>query len=142
MPSASLILLLLLFVSMVAPAKEPLPGPIPARLVRVIDGDSVVVDARIWPGQWVRTTVRLAGIDTPELRSGCAAERLAGDEARKAAIALLSDSRLNLHDVVLGKYAGRVVARIVLDDGRDLGEALLAARHAVSYAARRQHSFC
>ena len=45
-----------LFAVSVVPFGEPglaeiVPGPIPARIVRVIDGDTIVVRARIWLGQ-------------------------------------------------------------------------------------------
>ena len=41
---------------------------VPARVVRVIDGDTVEVLARPWPGQTIQAIVRLAGVDAPELR--------------------------------------------------------------------------
>ncbi|WP_173980368.1 thermonuclease family protein [Magnetospirillum sp. UT-4] len=54
-----------------------LPGPIPATVQKVVDGDTVHVRARIRLGQDVETMVRLAGIDTPEIRGrgGCPEER-------------------------------------------------------------------
>lgn len=45
--------------------EAPAPGPVGARLERVVDGDTVVVDAG---GR--RLTVRLLGIDTPETHGG------------------------------------------------------------------------
>src|SRR3954454_8376143 len=54
-------------------------GPISAELLRVIDGDTIEVRARIWLDLDLTTRVRLAGIDAPELNGGCAEERrLAG----------------------------------------------------------------
>ncbi len=50
-------------------AAELLPGPVTATVQEVIDGDTVAVRARIWLGQAIENRVRLAGIDTPELRS-------------------------------------------------------------------------
>ena len=59
-----------------------LPGPVPAELVSVIDGDTIAVRAHIWPGHVVETRVRLDGVDTPEIRRpACEAEREAGREA-------------------------------------------------------------
>jgi hypothetical protein len=48
-------------------SRPDLPGPIPAELVRVIDGDTIEVRARIWLDLDLTTRVRLAGIDAPEL---------------------------------------------------------------------------
>ena len=59
-----------------ATADERLPGPVPARVMAVIDGDTLVVKARIWLGQAVETRVRLADIDTPALRASCDSARL------------------------------------------------------------------
>ena len=75
-------LLTCVFLSSHAQAAEPLPGPVPAEVVDIIDGDTVTVRARIWPGQFVETRVRLRGVDTPEIRRpDCEAERAAGHEA-------------------------------------------------------------
>ena len=48
-------------------ASEVLPGPIAADVIKVIDGDTLPVRARIWLGQEVEINVRLADVDTPEL---------------------------------------------------------------------------
>ncbi len=39
------------------------------------DGDTLTVDAEPWPGRTARTSVRVDRIDTPEIRSGCPAEK-------------------------------------------------------------------
>ncbi|MCR9129244.1 MAG: nuclease [Alphaproteobacteria bacterium] len=111
----------------------------------MIDGDTVEVRARIWPGHIVETRVRLRGVDTPETRRpDCEAERTAG----AAATAFTQDwlaatvrvtgtapgpALVNLHEIDLGSFAGRVVARIRRADGADLSEALIAAELATPY---------
>ncbi|MEO0881247.1 MAG: thermonuclease family protein [Pseudomonadota bacterium] len=110
---------------------ETLPGPIPADVLRVIDGDTVKVRAHIWVNQSVEVSVRLAGVDTPEIsRPACRAERVKADAAKDAVEALVGEE-LFLTDVTLGKYAGRVVANIATTDGTDLGEHLLETGQAV-----------
>jgi endonuclease YncB( thermonuclease family) len=122
---------------------------VPAEVVRVIDGDTVEVRARIWPGHIVETRVRLRGVDTPETRRpDCEAERTAGQAATAftedwlAASLLMTDASLdsdaspaliNLHEIDLGSFAGRVVARIRRADGEDLSEALIQAELAAPY---------
>ena len=49
-------------------AAELLPGPVPGRVMAMIDADTLAVAARIWLGQEVEVRVRLAGVDAPELR--------------------------------------------------------------------------
>ena len=43
-----------------------LKGPVAANVERVIDGDTVIVKARIWLDQDLTVVVRLAGIDAPD----------------------------------------------------------------------------
>jgi len=43
-------------------------GPYQAKVLRVIDGDTVQIEAAIWPGLSQRTKLRLAGVNTPEKR--------------------------------------------------------------------------
>lgn len=117
----------------------------PAEVVRVIDGDTVEVRARIWPGQYVETRVRLRGVDTPETRRpGCEAERAAGQAATAFTQDWLAPAVrvtgpapgpvfVTLHDVDLGSFAGRVVAHIRRADGADLSADLIAAELATVY---------
>ena len=51
-----------------ADARERLAGPVVGTVQRVIDGDTLVVEVPVWLGLAVTTSVRLKGIDTPELR--------------------------------------------------------------------------
>jgi endonuclease YncB( thermonuclease family) len=99
-----------------ARGEEALPGPIPAAVTSVVDGDTIWAKAKIWVGQEVATKVRLADIDAPEIgaRAKCAAERDKG-EAAKAYLEILVGGRdVSLYDVVFDKYGARVDARIVI----------------------------
>lgn len=122
------------FVLMASPAcfAETLPGPIPADVVRVIDGDTVRVRAHIWIDQSIEISVRLAGIDAPEiLRPACRAERTVGDTAKDTVAALAGDT-LYLRNITLGKYAGRVVADVATEDGTDIGAHLISVQQAIA----------
>lgn len=102
-----------------------LAGPVAARVLRVIDGDTVAVRANIWPGQHIDVSVRLAGIDAPELRSRCQHARRHARLARLALINLIAGKTVFLHDVRRGKYAGRVIARLRTSSGIDVADVLL-----------------
>jgi endonuclease YncB( thermonuclease family) len=103
-------------------------------MVRVVDGDTLAVRALIWPGQHIDIKVRLAGVDAPELfRPHCAGERLRANEARDFLIRR-TGPQVTLKSVHLGKYAGRVIARVENSDGEDLSALLLAAGLAHSMA--------
>jgi endonuclease YncB( thermonuclease family) len=123
---------LLLFVSVIA-------GPVPARLLRVVDGDTVRVEALIWIGQSVEVNVRLAGVDAPEIfRPACPAEREKGRAALAFVEAMLAgEVAAALYEVEADKYGGRVVARLETADGEDVGASLIAAGLAAPIAERR-----
>ena len=142
--------LLLLWVLAVpgARAGERLAGPVPAVVTRVVDGDTLEVRAHIWLGQDLSIRVRLAGIDAPEAGSNCAAERALALRAR----AFLAERVIpepgapppvvRLRDIRNGKYAGRVLARVEIPTGLDLGGALLDAGLARRYDGGRRTSWC
>ena len=103
-------------------------GPAHGRVVRVIDGDTVKMRVPIWLDQEIVVSVRLAGVDAPELfRPKCDAERALARQAKSFVEAFLRDGEVDLVAIGQGKYAGRVVAHIEAD-GADLGDALVAAR--------------
>lgn len=109
-------------------AAEKIAGPVTAELIRVIDGDTVLVNAMPWPDHQVKTYVRLRGIDAPELKSRCPAVRSAALEAQSILTELLKASPVvALTEISGDKYYGRVVAALTLADGSDPAAALLSA---------------
>ena len=69
---------------------EPLPGPVPAEIVRVVDGDTVRVRAKVWLDLHLDVLVRIRGIDAPELNGDCPEER---EGAAAATAALTAGAR-------------------------------------------------
>lgn len=125
-----------------AGAGEVMRGPVEAIIERVIDGDTVVAVAHVWPGHSVRVSIRIRGIDAPEMRSRCAAERSAGQAARQALARLLESERVLVRNIGADKYYGRVVADLVLPDGRHVAETLLADRHVRPYGGGERVAYC
>ena len=119
-----------------------LSGPVRARVLRVVDGDTLVVRARIWLGQDVRTLVRLSGVDAPEMRGRCAAERIMARRARSWLRALVGDGEVVLTEIHLGKYAGRVVARVATPSGGNVADMIRRAGLARPYLGDRRESWC
>ncbi len=97
------------------------------------DGDSFRADVEGWPpivGDGIR--VRVAGIDTPELRDKRPKVRAMAVTAKAyTADRLWGAERIQLHHVRRGKYF-RLVADVEVD-GQDLGQALLRAGLAKPY---------
>lgn len=140
MRQAGLALLLLLACS--SARADDLAGPVTADFVRVIDGDTVVVDAHVWPGHRVRVSVRVRGIDAPELRSDCAREREAAETARRALGDFIGAGALVLRNIGEDKYFGRVVADLERADGSSAAEMLLRHDYAVAYDGGRRVPIC
>lgn len=114
-------------------------GPVAAQVIRVVDGDTILVSARPWPQQRVDVFVRLRGIDAPEMKSRCADARLAARTARDLLSSLvLGGEPLFLTEVSADKYFGRVVADVRLADGRNPAYDLIAAGLATPYYGGRK----
>jgi endonuclease YncB( thermonuclease family) len=139
--------LLLAAAAAAADAAEVLSGPVPAVVVEVVDGDTLRVRARIWLDQDVTTSVRLAGVDAPEMHGACRRER---EMARRAQAFVASQlapagdhgASVRLRDLRYGKYARRVIARVETAAGLDLGAALLAAGLARPYDGGARTGWC
>ena len=118
-------------------------GPVTADVIRVIDGDTILVAAKPWPQQTMEVYVRLRGIDAPELKSACPATRDAGRQARAALASLTSDqSEIQLTHISGDKYFGRVVADISFSDGRNPAQEMLSAGYVSPYDGGRKAKDC
>ncbi|MGK2741724.1 thermonuclease family protein [Tepidicaulis sp. LMO-SS28] len=124
-----------------ARSAETLSGPVPAHVVRVVDGDTLDVRARIWLGQDVAVRVRIAGIDTPELRGKCAEEK-ARAKAAKLFLIPVEGREVRLTNIHYGKYAGRVLADVADDARGDLANALIEAGFARAYDGGARSGWC
>jgi len=124
-----------------------LTGPVQAIVERVIDGDTLVVRARIWLDQEVRTKVRIAHIDTPELSARCSRERQMAMLARDFIQNILfakgpGEATIWLSDIDQDKYGGRVLARVAVNSGDDIAGALVQAGLAQNYDGKKRTDWC
>lgn len=97
----------------------------------VVDGDTVHIAG---------ATVRLAGLDTPELAGACEAERIAARVARDALAAWLSEGPFTVHGDATDKY-GRPL-RTFTRGSSGAAEALVAKGVARSYEGGRRAGWC
>ena len=65
-----LLLIAVCFILVPAPAwTDPaITGPVAAKVIKVYDGDTFTVEAYPWPGITAKASVRVNGVDTPEIR--------------------------------------------------------------------------
>lgn len=117
-------------------------GPVAARVVKVRDGDTVEVEAFIWPMQSVHVAVRLRGIDAPEHRGGCGAEKAAAQVATDRLTQLVGGGNVTLTGISGDKYFGRVLASLSASDGSDVSAQLLREGLVVRYEGGKRRDWC
>ena len=108
------------------------------------DGDTIKFNiARVHPLLGNNINVRLAGIDTPEVRTKDKCEKAAGKIAKQTVATLLRKAkRIDLEDVRRGKYF-RIVANVKVD-GQSLTELLLSRGMGYPYdgGKKRKINWC
>jgi len=104
------------------------------KIVRVIDGDSILVDIDLGFGTWrCGESIRLFGVDCPECRSRDPKEKAAGLAAKEFVKGLLHDGgTYTLTTKEKGKF-GRYLGVIKLEDGTSINGELVKENLAVAY---------
>jgi endonuclease YncB( thermonuclease family) len=141
-------LLLALTAAIVLPAhaqKTPQGVTYDAQIVRVSDGDTVVIAAPFLPAPLKpELAVRIFGVDTPEkgFRGQCESEKQRGEAASQFTKAAITKS--TKRQVVLygwDKFGGRVLGDIILD-GQSLRTGLIQNGFAREYFGEAKQSWC
>lgn len=123
-------------------ASETLAGPVYAEVIEVKDGDTIRVAADIWLDNRIYTNVRLRGIDTPEIKSKCQAERDAAIRAKNFLTKSLQGQTVTLRNISHDKYGGRVNADVEAG-GINISEKLITQGIAKRYENGKRHwNFC
>lgn len=140
----------LLFLLFAIPAialaqKQPLGMTYDAQILRVNDGDTVVIAAPFLPKPIKpELAVRIYGVDTPEkgFRAKCDQERRLGEAAStftKNAVASTQKHQVVLYD--WDKFGGRVLGDILLN-GQSLRNGLISRGLAREYYGEAKGSWC
>ena len=112
-----------------------------AQVISVYDGDTITVEADVWPGMTWSGSVRVDGVDTPEIRGRCEKEIRMAIAARDF-VREKAGEKIALLNVKRGKYAGRVIADVQLANGKDLAQALIEAGLGRPYDGGARKSWC
>ena len=127
-----------------------------AEYVRNYDGDTVTVDLvdlrdidldGTYAPLWDNIGIRVAGVDTPEIRGKCPEEKVLAKEAKALVKSVLKDAEfIAIRNAKRGKYF-RIVGDIIIEPGTDaeinLKDILLDANLAVPYnGGRKTKSWC
>ena len=104
-----------------------------AKLIRVIDGDTIEALIDLGFDTWIKKRVRLYGITTPEIRTRDLKEKKAGKAAENRLIELLweSGNEFILESRGVGKY-GRCLG-ILFIENVNINMLLLKEGHAEEY---------
>ena len=116
-----------------------------ATVEHVVDGDTVRVHIPSFPAPFNPIAVRVDHINTPEKRKPAPDCEIAmGLKASEFASAVMPDGQkiTVIYDDSRSDKYGRLLARIVLPDGRDYGSSLIAAGHAKPYEGGRKIEWC
>ena len=112
-----------------------------AKLIRVVDGETVDAEIDLGFDVSVKKRIRLVGINTPECRTRDLKEKALGLAAKDRVKAILAENpKFALESTEVGKY-GRVLGKIHITslDGTEsltqicLNDQLVKEKHAVEY---------
>jgi micrococcal nuclease len=124
-----------------AAGEEVFAGPVAAQVLEVHDGDTFLAEALVWPGHSVQVSVRIRGIDAPEVRARCDTERELAARAREALAALVGAGPVRISNIAGAKYYGRVLADVEAGEG-PVAAALLDRGVVRPYDGGRRAGWC
>ncbi len=107
----------------------------------VYDGDTIRVRLDRLPPEFRRATVRVNGVDAPEIKGKCQAEREAAIRARDFVRREISEAKVvEFANIKREKY-GRILADVTID-GRGLAGLLISHGLARPYAGKKRQPWC
>ena len=144
-----LLVLLALLPALAFAQKTPQGATYDAKILRVSDGDTVVISAPFLPAPLKpELAIRVFGVDTPEkgFRAQCPSEAQRGEAASaftKNAInqAAAQGGRFQVTMYGWDKFGGRVLGDILIN-GQSLRAALIANGFAREYYGEAKQSWC
>lgn len=115
----------------------------PAEVSYIIDGDTFAVRVMLADDIKITVRVRLINVDTPEIHGECESEIRAAFAAKARLSELLPvGSVAELRDIKDDKYLGRIDARVLTADGRDVGNVLIHEKLGRPYSGGRRDGWC
>ena len=140
-----ILITLLLLPLLVFAQKQPAGVTYDTRILKVSDGDTVVIAAPFLPAPLKpQLAVRIFGVDTPEKghRAQCPSEAQRGEMASQYTKQLVQNGRrfqVTLYD--WDKFGGRVLGDIIID-GQSVRQGLIANGLAREYYGEAKQSWC
>ena len=125
-------------------------GPYSLIVPIAIDGDTIKADVPVWPGVYIDASIRVIGVDTPELTTAGCATKAENDAIRAAAVRakeFVDDWLTRNSPVVIGSvkqdtYSGRYDAVVTGSGGERLSAALIQTGHGRLYNGGKRQTWC
>ena len=137
-----LVVVMCMFATVVEAADKRYGSVVVDEVTSIYDADTFRVNIKGWPdiiGKHV--SVRVLGVDAPEIRGKCRSEKQAARLAKQFTVnALRSAKRVELKNIKRGKYF-RILADVLID-GESLSVSLIKAQHARPYDGGRRDGWC
>ena len=108
--------------------------------LRAYDGDTIrtpIVALKGLP----KLSIRVQGIDTPEIRGKCDSEKIQALKARDRLNQLL-DGEVTVIPIEWDKYGGRFIAKVLDKDGRNVSDILITEGLARPYQGEKKQPWC
>ena len=139
----NIIIVLILVLSFAINAKDRSYGEVKVlEVTSIYDGDTFRANLKGYPaiiGEHM--SIRINGIDTPELRGKCEKEKQLARKAKQFTVEHLRAAKnITLKNIKRGKYF-RLIADVYIDDV-SLGEQLIKQGHAVKYSGKTKQEWC
>jgi len=131
-----ILILLISFYTLISAREKVTQDFVVSEVTRIYDGDTITVNLDCNEMIFCKDiSVRIYGIDTPELHGGTNThkEKYLAKLARKITINFIRKSKkIYLNDCFRGKYF-RIVCKVINDEGRYLEDVLINSTLAVPY---------
>ena len=124
-----------------ASAADSLPGPIPVKVVDVVNGVTFNALAKIWIGVTIERKVVVRGVDAPDLPGKCKDEKAAAAEAKAFLKVLLDTTPVHLLNIAPDRTFGRVVAD-VRAAGIDVSSTIIGSGFGRPYERGKPWDWC
>ena len=113
-----------------------------SEVTSIYDADTFTVNIEGYPpivGE--RISIRLLGVDTPEMRGRCESEKVKARQAKQFTVQVLRSAKtIELRNMRRGKYF-RILANVYVD-GKNLADGLIRSGHARVYDGGKRLGWC
>lgn len=129
-----------LLLSLLLSASSAFAFDVPVRYI--YDGDTIMIKLETLPYPLYNASVRINGIDAPEIRGKCQSEKDAAKLTKAKLQELIGDKKIiTLSNFSHDKYGGRILADVNVN-GKDIATEMIASGVVRKYSGGARSSWC